>query len=141
MSTCFPTGTVATASAIRLSFEPAHEVVDEHADAAAGAGPELAQVVGQVVDAVEVLHDDALDPQVVAPDLLDQLGVVPALDVDPALPGDPRLGAGTATEPDAVRVGLAGARRAAARQDHRPALQQEAGPEREVRRRRAGPRG
>ena len=70
-----------------------HEVVDEHADPAAGSGPEVAQVAGQVVDAAEVLDDDALDPQVVAPDLLDQLGVVAALDEDPAGPGDPRPGA------------------------------------------------
>ena len=66
-------------------------------------------MAGEVVDAAEVLDDDALDPQVVAPDLLDQLGVVAALDVDPAGPGHPRLASWTATEPDAVRVGLAGA--------------------------------
>ena len=46
------------------------------------------EVLGEVVDAAEVLHDDALDAQVVAPDLLDELGVVPALDEDPARPGD-----------------------------------------------------
>ena len=97
-------------AAIRLSLEPGHQVVDEHADAALGTGPEVAEVVGEVVDAAEVLHDDALDPQVVAPDLLDQLGVVPALDEDPARPGDPGLARPwTATEPEAVRVGFAGA--------------------------------
>ena len=42
----------------------------------------------------------------------------------------------TATEPDAVRVGFAGAAcRTGAPQDHRPALEQEPRPEREVRRR------
>ena len=91
MSTCWPSGEFAMPWAIRLSFEPGHQVVDQHADPALGAGTEVAQVLGQVVDAAEVLHDDALDPQVVAPDLLDELGVVPALDVDPALPGHPRL--------------------------------------------------
>src|SRR3712207_8810512 len=46
-------------------------------------GCEVAHRGGQVVDAVQHLHDDALDPQVVAPDLLDQLGVVASLDPDP----------------------------------------------------------
>ncbi|CAM5249166.1 Heat-inducible transcription repressor HrcA [Streptomyces hirsutus] len=36
----------------------------------------------EVVDALQVLHDHALDAQVVAPHLLDQFGVVPPLDVD-----------------------------------------------------------
>ncbi len=39
---------------------------------------------GEVVDAVQRLDDDPLDPQVVAPHLLHQLGVVLALDVDAA---------------------------------------------------------
>ena len=65
-----------------------HEVVDQHPDPAVRARTEVTQVAGQVVDAAEVLHDHALEPQVVAPDLLDQLGVVPALDIDPALPCD-----------------------------------------------------
>jgi len=42
-----------------------------------------------VVDAVEALHHHALHPQVVAPDPLDKLGVVDALDQDPAGPGPP----------------------------------------------------
>ena len=99
ISTCLPTGLLATDAAIRLSLEPAHQVVDEHADPALGPGPEVAQVLGEVVDALEVLHDDALDPQVVAPDLLDELGVVAALDEDPAGPGDPGLGAGHGDRP------------------------------------------
>src|SRR3712207_7370121 len=48
----------------------------------------------QVVDAVQRLDHDTLDPQVVAPDLLDQLGVVLALDVDAALAGDAGTGTG-----------------------------------------------
>ena len=68
-------------------------MVDQDADAALGTGLEVAQVVGEVVDAAEELHDDALDAQVVTPDLLDELGVVAALDEDPARPGDARLGA------------------------------------------------
>ena len=50
-------------------------------------GRSSATIAGQVVDAVQELDDDADVAQVVAPDLLDQLGVVPALDVDAAGPG------------------------------------------------------
>ena len=108
ISTCAPIGDRATSSAIRLSLEPAHEVVDEHPDPAVLRGPEVAQVAGQVVDAAEVLHDHALDPQVVAPDLLDELGVVPALDVDPAGPRDPRPRVG---DRDRAGCGAGGLRR------------------------------
>src|SRR6266851_2629532 len=65
-----------------------HQVVHEHAEAAARRGGEIPDDGGQVVDALQVLHDDADIAQVVAPDLLDQLGVVLALDVDPARAGD-----------------------------------------------------
>ena len=65
----------------------------------------------EIVDAAEVFDHHALDPQVVAPHLLDEFGVVSALDVDPAGQCDPRLAPGTATEPDAVRAGAAGAAR------------------------------
>ena len=108
-STCRPTGLFATDAAIRLSFEPGHQVVDQHPDAAlAGRAGSPRSCVGEVVDALEVLHDDALDAQVVAPHLLDELRVVPALDEDPAGPGHAGLRApGTATEPDAVRAGAA----------------------------------
>ena len=54
-----------------------------------GPGREVARRRRQVVDAVEQLDDDALDPQVVAPHLLDELGVVPALDEDPRAARDP----------------------------------------------------
>ena len=70
-----------------------HQVVDEHADPPARPRSEVAQLLTQVVHAVEVLHDHALDAQVVAPDLLDELGVVPALDEDPAGPRDAGLDA------------------------------------------------
>ena len=76
-----------TSAAVRASLLPAHEVVDQHAEATAGPGRERPHHVGQVVDAVEALHHHALDPEVVAPHLLDQLGVVDALDEDPAGPG------------------------------------------------------
>ena len=101
-----------TCSAMRDSLEPRHQVVDEHAEPPSGRRAELAHDRRQVVDAVQRLDDDALDPQVVAPDLLHQLGVVLALDVDAALAGDPRAGAG-----DVGRAGgaarRAGGRRAA----------------------------
>ena len=45
---------------------------------------EARQHLAQVVGAVEALDDDALDAQVVAPHLLDQLGVVHAFHPDPA---------------------------------------------------------
>ena len=69
------------------------EVVDQHAEPPAGPGRELGHDVGQVVDAVEPLDDDPFDPQVVAPDLLHQLGVVDAFDQDPARLGHPGPGA------------------------------------------------
>ena len=92
-STCLPTGERAMPCAIRLSLEPLTRWSTSTPDPALRARPEVAQVVGEVVDTAEELHDHALDAQVVAPDLLDQLGVVPALDEDPAGPGDPGLGA------------------------------------------------
>ena len=68
-----------------------HQVVDQHPEPAVRRRPELGDDGGQVVDAVQRLDGDALDPQVVAPDPLDQLGVVDALDVDPARHGHPGL--------------------------------------------------
>ncbi len=105
-------------------------MVDQHADAAARPGSEVAQLVGQVVDAVEHLDDDALEAQVLAPDLLDELGVVAALDEDPARQGDPRRGPGDG-------AGAGGGPGGCARtgdphrcgEDHGPALEQEAGAE------------
>ena len=131
-STCWPTAERATSSAIRLSLEPGHEVVDEHADPALRSGTEVAEVAGEVVDAAEVLDDDALEAQVVTPDLLDELGVVPALDEDPAGPGhlgpgavDGHRAGGGAGRPGRRRLPDRGA------QDDGPALQEEARPERE----------
>ena len=64
-----------------------HQVVHEHPEAAAGRGGEPRHDGRQIVDALQVLHDDPHVPQVIAPDLLHELGVVLALDVDPARPG------------------------------------------------------
>ena len=88
-STCSPTGDAAIRSAIRLSFEPGTRWSTSTPTRRSGPGPKSRRWLGEVVDAAEVLDDHALDPQVVAPDLLDQLGVVAALDEDPAGPGDP----------------------------------------------------
>ena len=53
------------------------------------AGPEPPHDRVEVVGAVEQLDHHALAPQVVAPDLLHQLGVVDALHEDAAGPGHP----------------------------------------------------
>src|ERR1700733_13382145 len=64
------------------------EVVDEDAESPSVLRLEVADDGRQVVDAFQVLDDDADVPQVVAPDLLHQFRVVLALDVDPAGLGD-----------------------------------------------------
>ena len=68
----------------------AHEVVDEDAQSPTRPGAERAYRVGEMVDAVETCDDNTLDPQVVPPDALDQLGVVEALPADSSRPCDPR---------------------------------------------------
>ena len=75
------------------------QVVEEHAEAVVPVGIERAHLVGQVVGAVEALDHDPLDAQIVAPDPLDQLGVVHALDPDPAAARDARLGADDGAAP------------------------------------------
>ena len=71
-------------------FRARDQVVDEHPDPTLRSRPDLAQHLGQVVDAVQILDDDALDPQIGSPDLLDQLRVVTALDEDAVSTCDPR---------------------------------------------------
>ena len=68
-----------------------HEVVDEDAEATPRAGLELLDDADEIVDAAEVFDHHALDTEVVAPDLLDEFGVVPAFDVDPARQCHPGL--------------------------------------------------
>ena len=70
-------------------LRPVHQVIDEDAEPAHRPGAEVGDYRGQVVNAAQVLHDDTHVAQVIAPDLLHQLSVVAALDVDPAGPGDP----------------------------------------------------
>ena len=59
-------------------------MVEEDPETTARARGEAAHDLVEVVRALELLHDDALHPQVVAPDLLHQLGIVEALDEDAA---------------------------------------------------------
>ena len=69
---------------------PGHEVVDQHAEASVGRRAVSPEDAGEVVEAVQALDDDTLDPKVVAPHLLHQFGVVDALDQQAARTGDPR---------------------------------------------------
>ena len=59
-------------------------MIDQDTQPPDGSGGEAGDDRRQVVDAAEVLDHDADVAQVVAPDLLHKLGVVAALDVDPA---------------------------------------------------------
>ena len=69
---------------MRASFDPATRWSTSTPSRRAGPGPELVDDLDQIVDAAEVLDHHSLDPQIVAPHLFDELGVVAALDVDPA---------------------------------------------------------
>src|SRR2546426_3549527 len=66
------------------------QVIHQYAEPPSWARLEAVDDAGQVVDASQVLDDDTLDAQVVTPHLLDELGVVPAFDVDAARSGDLR---------------------------------------------------
>ena len=57
-------------------------MVDQNTQAAARARRELTNSAGKVIHSVQWLHDNALNAQIVAPDLLHQLGVVQALNPD-----------------------------------------------------------
>jgi hypothetical protein len=70
-------------------FGAGHQVVDQHAEPPPVPGLELGQDLRQVVDTLQVLDHHTDVAQVVAPDLLHQLGVVPSFDVDAAGPGHP----------------------------------------------------
>jgi hypothetical protein len=99
-------------------------VVNENAEPAPRTGPELRHDAYQVVDAAEVLDDDTLDAQVLAPHLRDEFRVVAALDVDSAGAGDP--GADTRNRDRSRRRSARRGRRSAPRcgEDHRTALEQ-----------------
>jgi hypothetical protein len=57
-------------------------VVDEHAETSSRAWSKAPCSGREVVHPVDRFDDDTLDPQVVTPDLLDEFGVVQALDPD-----------------------------------------------------------
>ena len=105
-SACSPV----TCPAMRDSLEPFTRWSTSTPSRRPGDGRNSRTMPGQVVDAVQRLHDDALDAQVVAPHLLDQLGVVLALDVDRGPRG--RRGPGRrrrTVDPEALRCGPDGA--------------------------------
>jgi len=106
------------------------EVVDQHAEPPSRRRAEVADDAGEVVDAVQRLDDDALDAQVVAPDLLDELGVVLALDVDAPLAGDPRLRPGDVGRARGAARRAGRRRRSRPDQHDRPPVDPEARPER-----------
>jgi hypothetical protein len=84
---------------------PRHQVIDEDPEPPPFSGSEVGHDAGKVVDAAEVLHNHPNVAQVIAPNLLHQLGVVAALDIDPAGQRVLARPAGPTTEPEAVRVG------------------------------------
>ena len=107
------------------------EVVDEHAEAPLAVGAKVSDDLDEFVYAAEEFDDDAFDAQVVTPDLLYELGIVAALDVDAAWQVPRGLFAPeTATEPDAVRV-RRNQGRPSGGEDYRLAVDQVAGTDRE----------
>ena len=82
-----------SACEMRHSLRALDEMVDEHAETATGTGPEVEHGLGEMVETVEPFDHDAFGAQVVAPHLLDELGVVDAFDEHAAGLGDARLGA------------------------------------------------
>lgn len=65
-------------------LRPRHEVVEQDTSAPVRPRLELREHALQVIRAVEQLDHDPLDPQVIAPHLLDELRIVTALNKDPA---------------------------------------------------------
>src|SRR5688500_11533438 len=63
---------------------PSHQMIDEDPEPPPLSRREVGHDAGEVVDAAEVLNDHPNVAQVVAPNLLHQLGVVAPLDIDPA---------------------------------------------------------
>ena len=65
-----------------LFFRALDEVVDQNTQAAARARRELTNSAGKIIHAVQRLHNNALNAQIVAPDLLHELGVVQTFNPD-----------------------------------------------------------
>ena len=101
-----------------------HEMIEQHAEPPLVRRAEVGDGGREVVGAVQRLDDDAQLAQVVAPHVLEQLGVVLALDPDPARRSHP----GATVTGDRSRRGDALRRRRRRRGSHqrdRPTLDQE----------------
>ena len=83
-STCAPTGERRTSSAMRLSFEPGTRWSTSTPTRRPGPGRKSPEHARRGRRRRRGTRRRRPRPQVVAPHLLDQLGVVPALDEDPA---------------------------------------------------------
>ena len=83
-----------TSAAIRASLLPATRWSHSTPTRRLRRRAEPVELCGQVVQPVQRLDDDALDPQVVPPDPLDQGRVVDAFDPDPGRPRGPGAQAG-----------------------------------------------
>lgn len=69
-------------------------MIEQDSQTALGAGIERRNGGGQVIGPVQRFDHHPLGPQVIAPDLFHQFGVVDALDQNSAGPGHPRLAVG-----------------------------------------------
>src|SRR5699024_10903170 len=112
---------------------PGHQVVRQHSHVPARARPELGEPLLEVVDALAQLDHHTLDTQILTPDLLHQLGVVPALHPDAR--GASHAGActldGHRTRGSALRAGRRGGP-ARWHEPHRPAVHPETRTQREA---------
>ena len=69
-----------------------YQVVGKNTHPVLGIGLEFDECFHEVIQAAQGFDNNAFDPQVVTPDLLDQLRIVLSLNPDAAAPGNPRLG-------------------------------------------------
>ena len=77
-------------------------MIEEHPEPAIRRRAEVGDGGREIIGAVQRFDHDAELAQVVAPHVFEQLGVVLALDPDPAGRGHPAARPSPATEPDAV---------------------------------------
>src|ERR1700730_15754231 len=99
-------------------------MVNQNAEPTPRIGLELGDDADQVVHPAEVLDDDTLDSQVVAPDLRDEFGIVATLDIAPGGACNPGARAGH-RDPAGRRARRGDGRRTARwGEDHRAAVEQ-----------------
>ena len=110
-------------------LRPLHQVIGEDSHPMVRIGAERRELVGDVIEAAQGFDDDAFDAQIVAPDLLDQFGIVFALDPDARSACHPCLGTchGTRTRGSASSAGRLLLRRQA--EIDRLTLEEESRPE------------